>query len=70
MPPPPARCTIARPPWIQQRSLGILETTSGYGADAYEFAKDKPIELVDEGGLVYLLEEVGTKARIDMPPDD
>jgi restriction system protein len=49
---------------------GILVTTSGYGPDAYEFAKDKPIELVDGGGLLYLLEEVGTKARIDMPPDD
>jgi restriction system protein len=41
---------------------GILVTTSGYGPDAYEFAKDKPIELVDGGGLLYLLEEVGTKA--------
>ncbi len=49
---------------------GILVTTSGYGPDAYEFAKDKPIELVDGGGLLYLLEQVGTKARIDMPPDE
>jgi restriction system protein len=49
---------------------GILVTTSGYGPDAYEFAKDKPIELVDGGGLLYLLEQVGTRARIDMPPDE
>lgn len=48
---------------------GILVTTSGYGPDAYEFAKDKPIELVDGGGLLYLLEQVGTQARIDIPPD-
>jgi restriction system protein len=49
---------------------GILVTTSGYGPDAYEFAKDKPIELIDGGGLLYLLEQVGTKARIDMPPEE
>jgi restriction system protein len=28
---------------------GILVTTSGYGPDAYEFSKDKPIEFVDGG---------------------
>jgi restriction system protein len=49
---------------------GILVTTSGYGPDAYEFAKDKPIELIDGGGLLYLLEQVGTKARIDIPPEE
>lgn len=46
---------------------GILVTTSGYGTDAYEFAKDKPIELIDGGGLLYLLEQIGVKARIVMP---
>lgn len=35
---------------------GILVTTSGYGKDAFNFAKDKPIELIDGGGLLYLLE--------------
>jgi restriction system protein len=49
---------------------GILVTTSGYGPDAYEFAKDKPIELIDGGGLLYLLEQVGTKARIDIAADE
>jgi restriction system protein len=34
---------------------GILVTTSGYGPDAFDFAKDKPIELIDGGGLLYLL---------------
>ena len=44
---------------------GILVCTSGYGPDAYNFSKDKPIELIDGGGLLYLLREhAGTTARI------
>lgn len=43
---------------------GILVTTSGYGPDAFEFAKNKPIELIDGGGLLYLLNQVGIEARI------
>ncbi|OMP69384.1 restriction endonuclease [Agrobacterium tumefaciens] len=46
---------------------GILVTTSGYGPDAFNFASDKPIELVDGGGLLYLLQEIGTQARITFP---
>jgi restriction system protein len=46
---------------------GILVATSGYGPDAYDFCRDKPIELIDGGGLLYLLEQVGVKARIVMP---
>jgi restriction system protein len=48
---------------------GILVTTSWYGPDAYEFSKDKPIELIDGSGLLYLLHEIGTEARIIMPID-
>lgn len=48
---------------------GILVTTSGYGPDAFDFAKDKPIELVDGGQLLYLLEQAGTKARIVFPEE-
>lgn len=48
-------------------SKGILVATSGYGTDAYEFAKDKPLELIDGGGLLYLLDQIGFKARIIMP---
>jgi restriction system protein len=49
---------------------GILVTTSGYGKDAFNFAKDKPIELIDGGGLLYLLENyAGTKARIIFSTD-
>lgn len=46
---------------------GILVTTSGYGPDAFNFAADKPIELIDGGGLLFLLQEVGTQARIIFP---
>lgn len=49
---------------------GILVSTSGYGADAFNFAKDKPIELIDGGGLLYLLEHhAGVRARIIMPEE-
>jgi restriction system protein len=47
-------------------SKGILVATSGYGPDAFGFAKDKPIELIDGGGLLYLLREQGIGARIVM----
>ena len=50
-------------------SKGILVTTSHYGPDAYDFAKDKPIELIDGGGLLYLLDQQGIKAKIIMPED-
>lgn len=50
---------------------GILVTTSGYGTAAFNFVKDKPIELIDGGGLLYLLEHhADTRARIVMPEDD
>jgi restriction system protein len=48
---------------------GILVTTSGYGPDAFDFAKDKPIELIDGSGLLYLLREIGIEARIVMPEE-
>ena len=45
---------------------GILVTTSHYGSDAYEFAKDKPITLMNGANLLYLLEKHGYNARIDI----
>ena len=45
---------------------GILVTTSGYGPDAYEFAKDKPISLVDGPALIQLLLKNDRKYRIDL----
>jgi restriction system protein len=47
---------------------GILVTTAGYGPDAFEFSKDKPIELIDGHQLLYLLQQQGVQARIVMPP--
>ena len=50
---------------------GILVTTSGCGSAAFNFIKDKPIELIDGGGLLYLLENhAGTRARIVMPEEN
>ena len=48
---------------------GVLVSTSHYGADSYDFAKDKPIELIDGSGLLYLLDQQGVKARIIFPED-
>ncbi len=45
---------------------GILVTTSNYGNDAYNFAKDKPITLLNGANLLYLLEKHGYSARIDL----
>jgi restriction system protein len=51
-------------------SKGILVTTSGYGAASFEFAQNKPIELIEGANLLYLLEtHCGIKARIE-PPED
>lgn len=50
-----------------ERALkGILVTTSQYGPDAWKFAQDKPLTLIDGGNLLYLLEKAGVKARIDL----
>jgi restriction system protein len=47
---------------------GILVTTSRYGPDAYTFASDKPIELIDGSGLLFLLREhAEIEARIVAP---
>jgi restriction system protein len=48
---------------------GILVTTSGYGPDAFNFAKDKPIELIAGSGLLYLLDQIGMKATIVFPEE-
>lgn len=45
---------------------GILVTTSNYGSDAYRFAENKPITLMNGANLLYLLERHGYKARIDL----
>jgi restriction system protein len=48
---------------------GIPVSTSSYGPDAYDFCRDKPVELIDGAGLLYHLEQVGVIARIIFPTD-
>ena len=51
-------------------SKGILVTTSGFGAASFDFAKGKPLELLDGGNLLHLLaEHAGLDARIVMPEE-
>lgn len=51
-------------------SKGILVTTSGYGQASFDFAKNKPIELIDGANLLYLLKEhAEIDARI-VPPEE
>ena len=45
---------------------GILITTSGYGPDSYEFAKDKPISLIDGQHLLQLFAKHGYNYRINL----
>lgn len=45
---------------------GILVTTAEYGPDAYEFAKGKPLTLLNGGNLLSLLEKHGHRARINL----
>ncbi|WP_188455842.1 restriction endonuclease [Virgibacillus oceani] len=45
---------------------GILVSTADYGPDAYNFAKDKPITLLNGNNLLHLLQNHGHKARIDI----
>jgi restriction system protein len=45
---------------------GILVTTSHFGSAARQFAKDKPISLIDGTNLVYLLEKHGYRVRVDI----
>ncbi|MCD6460665.1 restriction endonuclease [bacterium] len=45
---------------------GILVTTSNYGPDAYKFAKDKPLSLINGNNLLHLLEKHGHRAKINL----
>lgn len=46
--------------------LGILVTTSQFGPDAIHLAAEWPINLIDGGNLLHLLEKQGHKAYIDI----
>src|SRR5690606_24240841 len=45
---------------------GILVTTADYGPDAYTFAKNKPLTLMNGANLLYLLEKHRHKSKIDI----
>jgi len=47
-------------------SKGILVTTSDYGPEAYTFANNKPLTLLNGANLLHLLEKHGHRARIDL----
>ncbi len=49
-------------------SKGILVTTSGFGKASFEFAKDKPLELLSGSNLLYLLKvHADVDAKIEPP---
>lgn len=51
-------------------SKGILVTTSGYGKASFEFANNKPMELLSGSNLLFLLKEhAGMDAKIE-PPEE
>ncbi|KAJ54537.1 hypothetical protein ACMU_17675 [Actibacterium mucosum KCTC 23349] len=45
---------------------GILVTTADYGPDAYKFAADKPLTLLNGANLLFMLEKHGVSASIDI----
>lgn len=45
---------------------GILVTTSDYGADSYNFIKDKPLTLLNGANLLHLLGKHGCEAHINL----
>ena len=45
---------------------GILVTTSHYGNDAREFAKDKPLTLIDGSNLIHMFQDYGYHVTIEI----
>ncbi len=56
-------CAVVRK---EGASRGILVTTSTYGADAYEFANNEPITLLNGAELLGLLQKHGYNFRINL----
>ena len=51
----------------ERATKGILVTTSDFGADSYEFVKDKPLTLINGSNLLSLLQKHNYKnVRIDL----
>jgi restriction system protein len=57
-------CAVVRK---EGASRGILVTTSTYGADAYAFANNEPVTLLNGAELLGLLSKHGYGFRIDLP---
>ena len=57
-------CAVVRK---EGASRGILVTTSAYGADAYAFANNEPVTLLNGADLLGLLGRHGYSFRIDLP---
>lgn len=54
----------------EHAAKGLLVTTSGYGRATYEFAKEKPLELISGENLLALLKEhTGVEAKIIFPDE-
>lgn len=49
-------------------SKGLLVTTSGYGKASFDFAKNKPLELLEGGHLLHLLKEHLGMDAVIIPP--
>jgi restriction system protein len=45
---------------------GILVSTADFGPDAYKFANEKPLTLINGNNLLHLLQKHGYHARIDL----
>ena len=52
--------------YSNHRAGKLSLTTADYGPEAYNFAKDKPLSLLNGSNLLHLLEEHGHQARIDI----
>ena len=51
---------------MKEQTGGILVTTSNYGRDSIDFAKDKPLTLMNGAELLGLLNKHGYNAKIDI----
>lgn len=50
----------------ERANKGILVTTSKFGSDSVQFAKDKPITLIDGGMLLYMFKNHGYNLNIKL----
>jgi restriction system protein len=52
----------------EHANKGILVTTSYFGRDSREFAKDKPILLMDGQNLIHMFQKHGHNVHIALLP--